>query len=483
MTLSSDAPSALPDRDGRLRVAVVGAGPSGFYATLSLLAQDDIDVSVDLFDHLPTPHGLVRYGVAPDHFKIKNVTQVFDRGVARAGDRYRFFGNVTLGEDVAIEDLQARYHAVILSHGAQSDRKLGIPGEDLPGVYAAREFVAWYNSHPDFADARFDLGATRAMVVGIGNVAIDVARILARTPAELEKTDIRAAAVREIADSPIREIDVVARRGPAQAACTPVELREMAHMEAADLVISTRDLELDPLSRSLKEQGGLDSQHMKNLEIMETEARREARPGRTVIRLAFYLSPIEILGDGHVEAVRLRRNTLVLREDGRAAVQATDETEEVPCQVLFRSIGYKVAPLPGVPYDAGWSVTPNDRGQVLTERGGEPVPGLFVAGWAKRGPSGVIGTNKPDGAETAESVLAAYRDGALPEPSEGDVTGLLRDRGVRYVSYEDWKLLDELETQAGQREGRPRVKFVRVSEMLAAIDAARATASGSMPAG
>jgi len=452
-----------------LKVAIVGAGPAGFYAALDLLGRDDLDVRVDMFDRLPAPYGLVRYGVAPDHAKIKSVTRVYERGIEAAGDRYRFFGNVELSSDVSLDELLQRYHAVILSYGAQDDRHLGIPGEDLPGVYAAREFVAWYNSHPDFADAEFDLDAECAMVVGIGNVAIDVARILASTDEELSVTDINPKSQEQIVASPITKLLVVARRGPAQAACTAVELREMSHMQDSALVVSEQDLELDPLSRRLLEEGGIDKQHQRNLEVMAQESMREAPDGR-FIQLRFYESPVEFIGTDHVEAVRIRRNTLTQRDDGKVVVSPTEETFTIPCQVVFRSIGYKIAPIAGVPFYSPWSIIPNDRGQVLTDLDGDPVPGLFVAGWAKRGPSGVIGTNKPDAVETVEVLLEAHARGELTLPQPEDVATLLEQRDVRFVTYEDWKRIDALEVQAGQAVGRPRLKFDRVEDMLAVLE-------------
>lgn len=465
----SENPSLDASADG-LRVAVVGAGPAGFYSALALLGTPDVSVSVDMFDRLPAPYGLVRYGVAPDHQKIKSVTAVYERGAERAGARFRYFGNVDVGKDLAVEELRARYHAIVLSQGAQMDRRLGIPGEDLPGVYAAREFVAWYNSHPDYADAKFDLDAERAIVVGVGNVAIDVARILERTDAELSATDINPDAQRAIVESPLKEVIVMARRGPAQAACTPAELREMSRMEHADLVVPEAELKLDALSQDKLDSGELDRENVRNLDVLRELTRREPRGGREVIRMRFYLSPIEIIGTDRVQAVRVQYNDLVEREDGRLATKPTDRTAVIPCGVVFRSIGYKVAPMAGVPFDADWSRIPHDKGQVLDARNGAPVPGLFVAGWAKRGPSGIIGTNKPDAVETVGSLLEARDRGGLAVPVAGDVVPLLRERGVRFVTYDDWKRLDSLERQIGAAEGRPRSKFVRISDALEALD-------------
>jgi ferredoxin--NADP+ reductase len=457
--------------DGHARVAVVGAGPAGFYAALELLKHKDVEVHIDLFDHLPTPFGLVRFGVAPDHPKIKSVTGVYERGVEAAGGQFRLFGNVTLGADVSVADLRARYHAVVFTFGAQTDRRLGVPGEDLPGVYPAREFVAWYNSHPDYRDARFDLNAEHAVVIGIGNVAIDVARILVRTPAELAHTDIRPAAADAVTHSPIREVTILARRGPVQAACTPVELRELTQMEGADLVVSERDLALDEVTRAMIDAHEIDAQSMRLLNVLQTGTLRARQRGRKAIELRFYVSPVEFIGRDRLEAVRLVRNRLVRHPDGWVGTEATGETEIVPCGAAFRSIGYQVAPIAGVPFDPKRNRIPHARGQILGPDGG-PAAGLFVAGWAKRGPTGVIGTNKPDAAETVDAMLADLAQGRALVPAEPEpdaVLALLRRRQPQFVTYADWRRLDELEVARGRALGRPRVKFTRVEEMLAAL--------------
>lgn len=460
---------ANPAPPPAIKVAIVGAGPAGFFAALELFQHPEVETFIDMFDRVPTPYGLVRFGVAPDHPKIKSVTRVYERGIEAAGNHFRLFGNVELGKDVSVEELRARYHAVIFTFGAQTDRRLGVPGEDLPGVYAAREFVAWYNSHPDYRGARFDLNAERAVVIGVGNVAIDVARVLMRSPEALAATDISHEAAAAVAASPIREVVILARRGPAQAKATPTELHELTHLGAADLVIDPRELAPDAAGAGFSEAEGLDRSTLRNIEIMRKESLPEPRPGRKVIRMRFFVSPIAFLGRDRVEAVQIRRNRLVVQEDGWVGVEPTDEVETLACGAVFRSIGYQVAPVPGVPYDGRRHRIPHRLGQVLDAAEGEPVPGLFVAGWAKRGPSGVIGTNKPDAVETVRSLLGAWQAGALPEPGEGDVAALLDARGVHYVDYDHWKLLDQLETSAGEAEGRPRVKFPDVETMLEAL--------------
>ncbi len=453
-----------------LRVAVVGAGPAGYYSALDLFSRDEYDVHVDMFDRIPTPYGLVRYGVAPDHAKIKSVIKVYERGVEAAGDRFRLFGNVELGTDIAVDELLERYHAVILTFGAQGDRRLGVPGEDLPGIYAAREFVAWYNSHPDFRDAAFDLrGKKRAMVVGVGNVAIDVARILMRTKSELAVTDISPLAEALVTNSELEEVVILARRGPAQAAATPVEMLELTKMEGCDLVVFDRDLALDPETLKDVEAGNLDKQTKRSMEIMRDNALREPRPGRKVIKMRYYESPVEFIGTDQVEAVKIVRNVLVRRDNGSLASKPTDESFILPVDVVFRSIGYMITPTAGVPYDADWRWIPNEKGRVQAERDGQPVQGLYIAGWAKRGPSGVIGTNKPDAIETVAMLLEDSAAGRLKEPSGEDIADLLDARDVRYVTYDQWKALDHLETTAGEAEGRPRVKFLDVPDMLEAV--------------
>jgi len=464
-TASQREASAIPD----LRVAIVGAGPAGFYAALDLLDQESPRACVDMFDRLPAPFGLVRYGVAPDHGKIRKVTAFFSRRVEAAGDRFRFFGNVELGEDISIDELREHYDAVVLSFGAQTDRVLGIPGEDLPQVYAAREFVAWYNGHPDFATTQFELTAEKGIVVGVGNVAVDVARMLMRTREEMAVTDVSDLALEVLAGGRIQEVAVVARRGPLQAKTTPSELLELTKMANVDLVVSASDLELDPVSQAVLDRGDVTRQTRRNLEIMEHEALRAPRPGRRCVRLRFYLSPIEVTGPSRVTAVRFQRNLLEEKKNGYLGVVPTGATEVMGCGVIFRSIGYKVAPVPGVPFNPDRSVIPHEAGQVLSCEEGQPARGLFVAGWAKRGPSGVIGTNKPDAIETVASLLAAHGRGELSEPATGDIVALLEGRRTRYVTYEDWKRLDAIEVEAGRSEGRPRSRLTSVEAMLAAV--------------
>jgi ferredoxin--NADP+ reductase len=463
-----------------LRVAIVGAGPAGFYAAVELLRNNRHPVAIDMFDRLPTPFGLVRNGVAPDHENIRAVTAFYTKGVESGPVRYRLFGNVELGRDLLLRELRTRYHAVIIAIGAQSDRKLGIPGEELRGVHPASVFVSWYNGHPDFCDARFDLSVDRAVVVGQGNVAIDVCRMLLRTPQELARTDTAEHALAALSGSQLRHITLVGRSGPAQAAFTPTELKELTALHETELVVSDEDRDIDPLTRARYEKGELDPLKAKNLEVVMQDATPAPRAGRRVVHLKFFSSPVELLGDGEkVTGIRVRRNRLVHHEAGYS-LEPTDRFETLPCGIVFRSIGYQVMPVEGVPFELDRCRIPNDKGQVLTVTGGPPVAGLYVTGWAKRGPSGIIGTNKPDALETVTRLLHSWEQHELPEPAQGsaDIAEQLERTGVPYVTYSDWKLLDQLEIGGGRQQGRPRRKFTDVESMLRAIADAKLGTSG-----
>jgi ferredoxin--NADP+ reductase len=454
-----------------LRVAIVGAGPTGYYAAEALFRQPDLVVSVDLFDRLPTPYGLVRAGVAPDHQKIKAVTAAFDRVAAHP--RFRFFGCVELGKDVSVEDLHRHYHQILYATGAQSDRRMGIPGEDLRNSHPATEFVAWYNGHPDFRDLEFDLSQERVAVVGVGNVAVDVARILCRMPAELERTDIADHALEALRKSRVREVYLLGRRGPAQAAFTNPEIKELGELAGTDVTAVPAEVELDELSRAALERSG-DRSTSKKVEILRDYARRPSTgKGRRLV-LRFLVSPVALLDDGAgaVAAVRLVRNRLVATPAGTLQPKPTGEEEVLPAGLVFRSVGYRGVPLPEVPFNDDWYVILNDRGRVLEPDGKGARVGEYTAGWIKRGPTGVIGTNKPDAAETVACMLedvAAGRTLTPAQPEPDAVERLVRDRQPRCVSYEDWRRLDDLETAHGRAGSRPRVKFTRVDEMLAAL--------------
>jgi ferredoxin/flavodoxin---NADP+ reductase len=431
---------------GALRVAIVGSGPAGFYAAGSLLGAD-VPVEVDMFERLPTPWGLVRLGVAPDHPKIKSVSRAFEKIAAQPG--FRFFGNVEVGRDVSHEELCEHYDAVVYAVGAQSDRRMGIPGEDLAGSWPATEFVAWYNGHPDFQELEFDLSVDRAVVIGNGNVAVDVARMLALTAEELAPTDTTHAAIEAIAGSGIKEIVMIGRRGPAQAAFTTPELQELGELAGADVIVDAAELDgAEPK----------DTHAERNLEVLREFAAREptGKPRKLILR--FFRSPVALDGDGRVESVELVRNTL----DAEHRAVPTDERETLPAGIVFRSVGYRGVELPGVPFDERSGTVPNERGRVS--------PGVYVTGWIKRGPSGVIGTNKKDATETVEVLLADLREGPRKDRPADEIEALLAERGTRFVLYPGWTSIDEVERAAGEKLGRPRVKLVTWGDLLEAAN-------------
>jgi ferredoxin/flavodoxin---NADP+ reductase len=432
-----------------MRVAVVGSGPAGFYAAGALLAADP-PAEVDMLERLPTPWGLVRLGVAPDHPKLKTVSRAFEKIADQPG--FRFLGNVEIGRDLTHEDLLRLYDAVIYAVGAQTDRRLGIPGEDLPGSWPATEFVAWYNGHPDFQEIPFDLDVERAVVIGNGNVALDLARMLALTREELAPTDTTDAAIEAIANSSLREIVVLGRRGPAQASFTTPELHEMGALAGADVVVDPAQLEAAEPK---------DTNSERNLAVLRELAGREpeGKPRRVVFK--FFHSPVAILGDEKVEAIELVRNEL---DENERAV-ATGETETLECGLVFRSVGYRGVELPGVPFDEKSGTIPNEGGRV--------GDGVYCAGWIKRGPTGIIGTNKKDAAETVALLLEDAAAGKLehkPDASAAAVDELLAARGVHVVEYVGWTAIDEVERAAGEKGGRPRVKLCTWDELLAAAE-------------
>jgi ferredoxin/flavodoxin---NADP+ reductase len=431
---------------GPLRVAVVGSGPAGFYAAGALLGGD-VAAEVDMFERLPTPWGLVRLGVAPDHPKLKTVSRAFERIAERPG--FRFIGNVEIGRDVEHADLVRLYDAVVYAVGAQTDRRLGIPGEDLPGSWPATEFVAWYNGHPDHQASDFDLDVERAVVIGVGNVALDVARMLALTAEELAPTDTTDRAIAAINAATIREIVVVGRRGPAQAAFTTPELSELGELAGADVIVDPADLE---------SAAGTDTNSERNVEVLRGFAAREPSGKSRRVVLRFFRSPVAIHGADRVESIELVRNEL----DASGHAVSTEEREHLACGLVFRSVGYRGVELPGIPFDEASGTIPNERGRV--------APGVYVAGWIKRGPTGVIGTNKKDATETVESLLADLGDAARKGATADDVDAFLDERGVRRVVYSGWLSIDELERAAGEPYGRPRVKLCTWDELLAVAD-------------
>lgn len=458
-----------------LRVAIVGSGPSGFYAAEHLLKQANLTVEIDMYDRLPTPYGLVRGGVAPDHQKIKSVIKVYEKIAASAN--FRFFGNVEIGRDLHHSDLMRHYHAVIYATGAQSDRRMDIPGEDLAGSHAATEFVGWYNAHPDYRDLHFDLSQESVAVIGNGNVAMDVVRILAKTPEELIETDIADYALEALRHSRVKHIYVLGRRGPAQAAYTNPELKELGELADADVIVSPEEATLDPLSAEWLDKSG-DSTAQKNVRMLQEYAARGSRGKSRQIHMHFLVSPVELIGTERVEAIKLVRNVLQPASDGSLRPKPTDQTFTLPVGLVFRSIGYKGVPVPELPFDARSGVIPNVEGRVVAE--GQVLRGVYCAGWIKRGATGVIGTNKPDSVETVNQLLNDLPD--LPEVSSENasreaIPNLLAARGVRYVTFSDWQTLDQLEIAQGRAIGRPRLKFSRISEMLEALTAHQSAVS------
>ena len=455
-----------------LRVAIVGSGPAGFYAAEHLLKDADHTIEVDMFDRLPTPYGLVRAGVAPDHPKIKSVIRVYEKTAARPG--FRFFGNVHIGREITALELAERYHAVIYAYGTAADRSLGIEGEHFKGSHAATEFVAWYNAHPDFAGHEFDLSANRAVVIGNGNVAADVARMLALTRSELEETDTADHAIDALANSSIEEIVVLGRRGPAQAAFTNPEVRELGEMLDADIIVDPAETQLDQISAELLESDDANPTSKRNVEILQGFAERPPEGKRRRIVLRFLSSPVEIRGDGKVETIVIGRNKLERDESGAIRATDTGEREEIECGLVLRSIGYKGIGLEGLPFDDSGGVIPNENGRVVDPETGKQVPGQYAVGWIKRGPSGVIGTNKKDALDTVNSLIEDLNAGRIPEPS-GDtssegIAALVSERVPDFVSFGGWQAIDRAEIDRGEPLGRPRVKFATVQEML---DAAR----------
>jgi ferredoxin--NADP+ reductase len=450
---------------GPLRIAVVGSGPAGFYAAGALL-DAEASVEVDMIERLPTPWGLVRLGVAPDHPKLKTVSRAFERIALKPG--FRFFGNVEVGRDLSPGDLTRLYDAVVYAFGAQTDRRLGIPGEDLPGSWSATELVAWYNGHPDFQELEFDLNVERAVVIGNGNVALDVARMLALTPEELAPTDTTDPAIEAIGASPIREIVVVGRRGPAQASWTTQELKELGELAGADVAVDLAELELDPASAASLEH---DPNSQRNMEVLRGFAGREPTGKAVTVRLRFLASPVAIHGGHRVESVELVRNRLE-EQGGRLVAVPTDEHETLECGLVFRSVGYRGVGLPELPFDERRGTIRNERGRVV-DADGDHLAATYCAGWIKRGPTGIIGTNKKDATETVAQLLEDVDEGRLSHREEvtaDAIEALLAEREVQAVMYQGWTSIDEHERAAGEKLGRPRVKLRTWDELLEAAE-------------
>ncbi len=445
-------------------VAIVGSGPSGYFAAAALLKQADdsggADVRIDMLEMLPTPWGLVRSGVAPDHPKIKTISAQFEK--TAADPRFRFFGNITAGEHVQAEELAERYDAVIYAIGAQADRPLGIPGEELPGSVAAVDFVGWYNAHPHFEHMAPDLAGRRAVVIGNGNVALDVARILVTDPEVLAATDIADHALESLGSRGVEEVVVLGRRGPLQATFTTLELRELADLEGladVDVVLDPADF-ADISDEDLEAAGKTVKQ---NIKVLRSYLDHERKPGNRRIVFRFRTSPVEIKGDERVESIVLGRNELVADDTGRIVAKDTGVREELPARLVVRAVGYRGRPVPGLPFDDRSGTIPNTEGQVQGSNN------EFVVGWIKRGPSGVIGSNKKDSAATVDRLLAALADTELAEVGAEhaeDLRQWLLSRQPDLVTGEQWQTIDTHERGLGEPTGRPRVKLASVAELL-----------------
>ncbi|MGA0126967.1 MAG: FAD-dependent oxidoreductase [bacterium] len=449
--------------DSAKRVAIVGSGPAAFYSAMELLRHDDPMVSVDMLERLPTPYGLVRGGVAPDHEKIKSVTKIFER--AAGHPRFRFFGNVEFGKDIQRLELLEHYHAVIYAFGSRTDRHLNIIGETLPGSHAATEFVGWYNGHPDYRHHQFDLTSKRVAIIGMGNVAIDCARILCQDPENLAKTDIAQHALEALRQSEVEEVFLIGRRGPVQAAFTPAEVRELLHLPKVDAVMRASDLELDDHS---KEELSKASRNTKlNLEILQQIHDQGDRGNPRKLHLCFLISPTKIEGSEKVEGLELVHNEIV-KEGGVLRAKATDEVMHLDVDMIFRSIGYMGEAIPGLPFDDRRGTLPNDQGQLLDGVDGKLLNQEYTAGWIKRGPSGVIGTNKQDATETVSRLKKNWQTSPTPQPKlvQHDLLDLLKKKKIQFVSFEDWKKLDKFEIEQGQQNGKSRHKICEVQEML-----------------
>ena len=442
-----------------LEVAIIGSGPSGYYAAQSLFGSEK-KINITMFDRLPTPYGLVRGGVAPDHQKIKNVIRVYEKISISPG--FQFIGNVLVGKDISIDDLRNNFHATIFACGAETDRKLGIPGEDLQGSHTATAFVGWYNGHPDYRDLSFDLSQEIAVVVGQGNVAADVSRILSKTADELKQTDIADHALQQLAESKIKEIHVIGRRGPVQAKFTPEELKEFGELEDCNPVVDSSTLQLNEASqKELESPEG--RTNVKNFEVFKDFANRDLTKKNRSCFFRFLEGPIELMGTERLEGILLAKNSLS-GDPFKQRAEKTGETVEQKCGILFRSIGYNGIPIEGVPFDEKEGIFPNDKGRLLDN--GSVVNSVYVTGWIKRGPSGIIGTNKPDSVETVNCLLEDIEKIEGEKSGNSGIMKILSEKQTRAVNYDGWKKIDEAEVKRGEPKGKPREKFTRIEEML-----------------
>ena len=465
--MAADGSPPPPSAGHPLRVAIVGAGPAGIYAAEALTRQTDVPVAVDLIDRLPTPFGLVRHGIAPDHPKMRAIRDTLHRSLDHP--LVRFVGNVDVGSDITLDELRAHVDAVVYTYGAALDRHLGIEGEDLPGSLAATEFVSWYCGHPDADRGRVEAalaGARSAVVIGVGNVALDVGRVLARAAEELEPTDMPQHVLEALAAAPIEEVAVLGRRGPAQATFTTQELRELGGLAAATVLVDPDELVLDPAA---EERAAADRTVARNLAVLREWSAHVLEPGRVPLRLRFYRRPVRLLGTDRVTGVEVERTAV----DGDGRVMGTGQLEVLPADLVVRSVGYRGIPLPGLPVDERSGTVANDAGRVL--RNGHPSPGEYAAGWIKRGPSGVVGHNKHDARETVAALLADAAAGTLRVRGPvDDLVQTLTARGAEPVLLDDWRAIDAAEQVLGATRGRARTTMHERESLLAAVRAAAA---------
>jgi ferredoxin--NADP+ reductase len=462
--LTPPSEPARPDKElGKLRVAIIGAGPAGCYTAAELLARADTEV--EMLDKLPTPWGLIRSGVAPDHAATKTVSGMFESAFKRDAFQYRL--NVEVGKHISLDELRRHHHAVVYAVGASADKGLGIPGESLPGSHSATEFVAWYNGHPAFADRIFDLSGERAVIVGNGNVALDIARILTMSPDALAGTDIADHALEALRHSNIREVVLLGRRGPAQAAYSTAEFLALGYLPDVDVVIEDQDLILDPISTALTSDTEADPSLQLKIQLATEYAQRPADPDRKRIVFRYLVSPFAVTGDRHVETVEIVHNELI-DDSGSLIARPTDRTGTINASLLLRSVGYRGQPLTDLPFDDVRGIIPNEAGRVV-EADSKPMTGVYVTGWIKRGARGMIGSNRGDAAETVDQIIADFQAGKL-DPPVGDratLANLLAERQPDMIDRAGWRSIDQAEKARGEQAGRPRAKFTDVADMVA----------------
>lgn len=461
--------SEVGSTDNPLRVAIIGSGPAGFYTVSNFLKHKDVSVEMDMYERLPTPFGLVRAGVAPDHQKYKTVTRAYDKSAQ--SEHFRFYGNVEYSKHFHLDDLKRLYHQVIFTTGAPSDRNLNIAGENLPGSHSATDFVAWYNGHPDYVDYQFDLSQESAAIVGLGNVAIDVARILCKTHEELMQTDMADYAIEALSKSKVKQVYILGRRGPAQAAFSPPEIKEMGELADADVFVEPSETKLDMVSREEMEANN-DKNVLKNVAVIESFSQKKTGGKSKHLTIRFLVSPTELIGDDkdRLKAIRIVKNESFKSEDGSVRPRATDQEEEIPVGLVFRSVGYQGKPLPEIPFNESWGTIENDKGRITQD--GVVLEGLYTAGWIKRGPTGVIGTNKTCAQETVACMVEDLKAGKYLSPESTDVETarqFVLSKQPDVITYDDWNAIDEAETSKGEASNRPRVKFTNVKDMLAVL--------------